>query len=387
MAKSCLGGLMKLATPYYLIDEARLLKNLERIQLVREQAGAKSVLALKCFSTWPVFSLMRQYMDGTTSSSWYEARLGYEEFGKEVHAYSVAYAEEEIDELAKISDKIIFNSVTQLKQFAGKTGQLARGLRLNPQVSFSHYDLADPARPYSRLGVVDIPPPEVTELISGAMLHYNCENDDFDNFSSVLEQIGERYKDLLHQLDWLSLGGGVSFTGDDYPLGKFIEKLKAFSEQFNLQLYLEPGEAAITESTTLVTTVLDIVHNERDIAIVDSSIEAHMLDLLTYQEAASIKGGSSDGAFQYIIAGRSCLAGDVFGEYRSDVPLRPGDQLQVADAGGYTMVKMNWFNGLNMPSIIIKRLDGSYDAVKTFSYRDFKQNFGTDAFANNGGFG
>jgi carboxynorspermidine decarboxylase len=387
MAESCLGGLMKLATPYYFIDEARLLKNLKRIQLVREQAGAKSVLALKCFSTWPVFSLMRQYMDGTTSSSLYEARLGYEEFGKEVHAYSVAFAEEEIDELSKISDKIIFNSVTQLKQFAGKTGQLARGLRLNPQVSYSEYDLADPARPYSRLGVVDIPPPEVTELISGAMLHYNCENDDFDNFSSVLEEIGERYADLLHQLDWLSLGGGVFFTGDDYPLGKFIEKLKAFSEQFDLQLYLEPGEAAITESTTLVTTVLDVVHNERDIAIVDSSIEAHMLDLLTYQEKAHIKGGSPSGAFHYIIAGRSCLAGDIFGEYRSDIPLRPGDQLQLADAGGYTMVKMNWFNGLKMPSIVVKRLNGRCDTVKTFSYQDFKQSFGTDAFAHNGGFG
>ena len=378
---------MKLATPYYLIDEARLLKNLERIQLVREQAGAKSVLALKCFSTWPVFSLMRQYMDGTTSSSWYEARLGYEEFGKEVHAYSVAFAEGEIDELIKISDKIIFNSVTQLKQFAGKTGQLPRGLRLNPQVSYSDYDLADPARPSSRLGLVDAPPPEVTELISGAMLHYNCENDDFENFSSVLDQIGERYTDVFHQLDWLSLGGGVSFTGDDYPLGKFIEKLKAFSEQFNLQLYLEPGEAAITESTTLVTTVLDIVHNERDIAIVDSSIEAHMLDLLTYQERAHIKGGSANGAFQYIIAGRSCLAGDVFGEYRTDIPLRVGDQLQITDAGGYTMVKMNWFNGLNMPSIVVKRLNGRCDTVKTFSYQDFKQNFGTDAFANKSGFG
>ena len=364
------------ATPYYCINEARLLKNLKRIQQVREQAGARSVLALKCFSTWPVFGLMRRYMDGTTSSSLYEARLGYEEFGKEVHAYSVAFAEEEIDELCTISDKIIFNSVSQLRQFAGKTEHLARGLRLNPQVSYSHFDLADPARQYSRLGLIDAPSSEIRELISGAMLHYNCENADFENFSLLLDQIGERCKELFHHLDWLSLGGGLYFTHDDYPLEKFIGKLKAFSERFNLQLYLEPGEAAITESTALVTTVLDIVHNERDIAIVDSSIEAHALDLLIYREKARIEGGVENGAFQYIIAGKSCLAGDIFGEYRTDVALRPGDQIRFADAGGYTMVKMNWFNGLKMPSIVVQRLDGRCETVKTFSYHDFKQNFG-----------
>ncbi|XCN71675.1 MAG: carboxynorspermidine decarboxylase [Candidatus Electrothrix aestuarii] len=378
---------MKLATPYYLIDEARILENLERIQSVREQAGVRSVLALKCFSTWPVFGLMRQYMDGTTSSSLYEARLGYEEFGKEVHAYSVAFTEEEIDELCTISDKIIFNSVSQLQQFAQKTEHLARGLRLNPQVSYSHFDLANPARQYSRLGFIDVPSLEIRELISGAMLHYNCENADFENFSLLLDQIGERYKDLLYHLDWLSLGGGLYFTRDDYPLEKFIQKLKAFSEQFELQLYLEPGEAAITGSTSLVTTVLDIVHNERDIAIVDSSIEAHMLDLLIYQEPAQIKNSLKDGEFHYFIAGKSCLAGDVFGEYRSDAPLQPGDQVQIADAGGYTMVKMNWFNGLKMPSIMIKRLDGRCETVKTFSYQDFKENFGTNAFALNSGCG
>uniref|UniRef100_UPI004057A014 carboxynorspermidine decarboxylase n=1 Tax=Candidatus Electrothrix sp. TaxID=2170559 RepID=UPI004057A014 len=367
---------MRYPTPYYLIDERKLLKNLKRIQQVRTQAGAKSVLALKCFSTWPVFNLMRQYMDGTTSSSLYEAQLGYEEFGKEVHAYSVAFSEQDIEQLSSISDKIIFNSISQLQQFTEQTKLLSRGLRLNPQLSYSDYDLADPARQYSRLGIIGPPPPEANALINGAMLHYNCENTDFENFSSLLNQIEKQYSTLFYKLDWLSLGGGIYFTRDDYPLEKFIKKLKAFSEQFDLQIYLEPGETAITDSTTLVTTVLDIVHNERDIAIVDSSIEAHMLDLLTYQETAQVKGSAKTGELHYIIAGKSCLAGDVFGEYRSDVPLRPGDELRIADAGGYTMVKMNWFNGLNMPSIIIKRLDGSYETVKSFSYQDFKNNLG-----------
>lgn len=367
---------MNFQTPCYLIDEAGLLKNLQRIQLVREQAGVRVLLALKCFASWPVFRLMRQYMDGTTSSSLYEAMLGHQEFGKEVHAYSVAFAREEITELKKIADKIIFNSVSQLQTFAEETGHLDRGLRLNPRVSYSDFDLADPARRYSRLGVVDCLPPEVTKLINGAMLHYNCENKEFDNFFLLLDQIGEKYKGLFRQLDWLNLGGGIYFTHDDYPLDKFIKKLKAFSEQFDLELYLEPGEAAITDSTFLVTTVLDIVRNERDIAIVDSSVEAHMLDLLTYRETAEIKG-SSTGKYRYIIAGKSCLAGDVFGEYRGDSPLRPGDQIHISDAGGYTMVKMNWFNGLKLPSIIVKRLDGSYDTVKTFSYQDFKNNLGS----------
>jgi carboxynorspermidine decarboxylase len=242
--------------------------------------------------------------------------------------------------------------------------------------------LADPARQYSRLGIIGPPPPDAIALINGAMLHYNCENADFENFSSLLGQISIQYNALLHQLDWLSLGGGIYFTRDEYPLEQFIKRLKAFQEQFNLQLYLEPGETAITDSTTLVTTVLDIIHNERDIAIIDSSIEAHMLDLLTYQETAQIRGSSGKGRYHYNIAGKSCLAGDIFGEYRSDIPLTTGDQVELRDAGGYTMVKMNWFNGLRMPSIIIKRLDGSYDTVKTFSYQDFKNNLGPSGEAS-----
>jgi len=216
---------------------------------------------------------------------------------------------------------------------------------------------------------------EVAGLINGVMFHYNCENEDFDNFSVLLDRISDTYRDLLFQLDWVSLGGGIYFTLDGYPLEKFSNKLKAFSEYFDIQVYLEPGEAAITDSTCLVTTVLDIVQNEMDIAIVDSSIEAHMLDLLTYREPAEIKG-ASHGKYHYMIAGKSCLAGDIFGDFHFDLPLKVGDKIHIADAGGYTMVKMNWFNGLKMPSIIVKRLNGCYDVVKTFGYQNFKNNLG-----------
>jgi len=370
---------IRFKTPCYVIDEQQLLKNLKKIQWLRTHAGIKAVLALKCFSTWSVFELMHHYMDGTTSSSLYEARLGYEEFGKEVHAYSVAFSEDEISELKQYANKVIFNSIRQLKINCTELTSLDLGLRINPLISCSDYDLADPARQYSRLGVTDYSSIlKIAHLINGVMFHYNCENQDFDSFSRQLDYISETYQDLLIQLDWVSLGGGIYFTLDDYPLEEFGQKLKAFSEQFDIQVYLEPGEAAITNSATLVTTVLDIVRNEADIAIVDSSIEAHMLDLLIYQESAEIEG-SQQGDHRYMIAGKTCLAGDVFGEFHFHKPLQIGDQIHFSDAAGYTMVKMNWFNGLKMPSIMIKRLDGRYETVKAFDYHDFKYNLGSDS--------
>lgn len=367
---------MTFETPYYLVDEHKLLKNLEKIRYLKDNAQVKSVLSLKCFSTWSLFKLIRQYMDGTSSSSLYEARLGYEKFGKEVHAYSVAFSATDILQLKKYANKIIFNSIAQLKKFYSQIDNLEVGIRLNPQRSYSPYKLADPAQRYSRLGITNYQSVlEVAELINGVMLHYNCDNQDFANFSILLDYLAETYNDLLFRLDWISLGGGIGFTLDNYPLEKFSHKLNAFGKHFKIQVYLEPGQAVITDSSSLVTTVLDIVHNERDIVIVDSSIEAHMLDLLVYQENAKIKLASS-GKYHYIIAGKSCLAGDIFGEFSFNSPIKIGDNINFADAAGYTMVKTNWFNGLKMPSIIVRRLNGNYDVIKTFGYQDFKQSLG-----------
>lgn len=365
---------MNFATPYYLIDETKLVKNLEKIKFVREHSGAKSLLALKCFSTWSVFGLMREYMDGTTSSSLFEAKLGHEKFGKETHAYSVAYSAEDIEELKKFSDTIIFNSISQLKMFHPVVQHMNLGLRINPQFSYSHFDVADPARKYSRLGVSDGKAIlHVADLIRGAMFHYNCENDNFENFSSLLDTISTHYDKLLHKLKWVSLGGGFYFTKENYPIEQFAEKLKKFSQRFNVQVYVEPGEATITNSSYLVTKVLDIVHNELDIAIVDSSVEAHMLDLLIYRTSAKMDG-TGNGKFPYMIAGKSCLAGDIFGTFHFTSPLNVGSIIQIADAAGYTMVKKNWFNGIQMPSIVIKRINGTYECVKKFTYNDFKDN-------------
>ena len=364
---------VSLKTPYYLIDKAKLRKNMEKIAYVRQHSGAKSLLALKCFATWSVFDLMSEYMDGTTSSSLYEVKLGHDKFPGETHAYSVAYDDYEIDEVLSNCDKIIFNTINQFQRFEVQSRNKKRGLRVNPGISTSEFIIADPARPFSRLGEWD---PEriekVIDQISGFMFHNNCENGDLERFSGMLDQIEEKFGHLIEKMEWISLGGGIHFTGDDYPLDAFCARLKAFSDKYGVQVYLEPGEASITKSTTLEVTVLDTLHNGKDLAIVDSSIEAHMLDLLIYRESARMS--PCDGPFTYQICGKSCLAGDIFGEFNFAHELKAGDRISIEDAGGYTMVKKNWFNGVKMPSVAVKQLDGTIELVREFGYQDFVDN-------------
>ena len=359
-----------LQTPDYLIDLARLRRNMERIAHLREASGAKCLLALKCFATWSAFDFMRPFMDGTTSSSLFELRLGREEFGKETHAYSVAWADHEIDEAIGYADKIIFNSLGQLDRFGEKAAGIATGLRLNPRFSTSGFDLADPARPFSRLGEWD--PARLNaalDRISGVMIHYNCENGDFALFDQQLTRIEREFGAFLEKLDWVSLGGGIHFTGEGYPLDDLARRLRAFADRFGVQVYLEPGEASITNSTSLEVTVLDLIDNGKQVAIVDSSIEAHMLDRLIYRETAKLP---QDGRHEYQIAGKTCLAGDIFGDARFAQPLKIGDRISIADAAGYTMVKKNWFNGVNMPAIAIRDEGGETRLIRSFTYDDYK---------------
>ncbi len=400
---------IKVPTPYYLLDEAAIIANMQIIARLCELSGAKALLALKCFATWGVFEVMQPYLHGTTSSSLNEVRLGFETFGhntsdgadkKETHAYSVAYSADEIPEVLKYADKIIFNSISQLMAFKEQAAaqNIPVGLRLNPNTSNSSFIIADPARPFSRLGESDKTKINtVLGDITGVMIHNNCENDSFEAFSASLADIEARFGDILQQLEWVSLGGGIHFIAPDYPLEKLAERLKKFSETYGVQVYLEPGEASIHGAGTLVTTVLDVMTNEKNLAVVDSSIEAHMLDLLIYRESAAISAinqqpiniaalaispidsdptdnGRKDdsSANNTIIYGRSCLAGDIFGEYVLADTLKVGDQVTFANAAGYTMVKKNWFNGVNMPAIVIRRLDGSIDVQREFDYSEYK---------------
>ena len=397
-------SLAALKTPYYLLDEAAIVANMQIIARLCELSGAKALLALKCFATWGVFDVMEPYLHGTTSSSLNEVRLGYETFGnnsadnnnnvnnqdkKETHAYSVAYSADEIDEVLSYADKIIFNSISQLNAFKDKAADqnIPVGLRLNPKTSNSSFIIADPARPFSRLGEHDKDKiAAVLGDITGVMIHNNCENDSFEAFSASLADIEARFGDVLAQLEWVSLGGGIHFIAPDYPLEKLADRLKGFSEKYGVQVYLEPGEASIHGAGSLVTTVLDTMHNEKNLAVVDASIEAHMLDLLIYRESAPIasingefmaiapvnKDQVDDAVDNTIIYGRSCLAGDIFGEYVLPSNLQIGDKIAFGNAAGYTMVKKNWFNGVNMPAIVIRRLDGSIDIQREFDYQDYK---------------
>lgn len=361
---------MPLTTPYYLIDEALLERNLARIDQLRAASGAKCLLALKCFATWSTFEQIAPHMDGTTSSSLNELKLGREKFPGETHAYSVAWSDGEIDEAIANADKIIFNSASQLERFADKARHLPMGLRINPGVSHSHFDLADPARPFSRLGEWDAGRIEsVIDQVSGFMIHCNCENDSVEAFSDLLDTIEEKLGSFLSRVEWVSLGGGIHFTKDGYPIDKLAERLRRFAERFDVQVYLEPGDTVVTDTTTLEVSVLDIIENGKAVAIVDSAVEAHMLDLLVYRESASV--APNTGPHRYMIAGKSCLAGDVFGEFDFEKPLQIGDRIALLNAGGYTMVKKNWFNGVAMPSIAIRRKNGAVDLIREFGYTDY----------------
>jgi carboxynorspermidine decarboxylase len=314
---------------------------------------------------------MKEYMDGTTSSSLFEARLGHDKFGKETHAYCVGFSDDDIAQIKRYADKVIFNSISQLKRFGKKIGPIKTGLRINPRASYSHFDLADPARRFSRLGVLDKKDVlGVADKISGVMFHFNCENDDLNAFAALLDGISKNYGEVLEKLEWVSLGGGLYFTKEGYPINTFCSLLKKFSDRFGVQIYLEPGEAAITQSAELVTSVVDIVRNEIDIAIVDASTEAHLLDLLIYRTSAKIDI-KRKGRYHYMVAGRSCLAGDIFGTYDFTSPLKIGSTIRFTDAAGYSMVKKNWFNGLQMPSIAVKRLSGGVEVQRRFCYSDF----------------
>lgn len=363
-------------TPYYLIDERRLLRNLRVIDRVRREAGVKALLALKCFAAWNVFDLIRRHLDGATTSSVFEARLGREKLGGEIHAYCVGYRPDEIRDAVRYSDKVIFNSLSQLDAFASLAKGQPIGVRVNPGFSYSHYDLADPARRYSRLGVTDRAAlMAAADRLDGVMFHYNCENADVGVFERHLARLGREFGPLLRRLRWVSLGGGLYFTRTGYPVDRFIRALAAFRRAFDIDVYLEPGEAVITECGELVVTVVDVVHNELDIAVVDASTEAHMLDHLLYRTSPRL-AAPRPGLYEVMIAGRSCLAGDVFGRYQVARPLRIGDRVRFADAAGYTIVKKNWFNGLAMPSIRIRRLDGRTETVREFGYRDYAASLG-----------
>lgn len=368
-------NLGKIKTPCYLVDETLIEKNLKILQKVKGRTGCKILLALKGFSMFSTFPLIRKYLDGVCASSPNEARLGCEEFRKEVHVFAPAYSEDDIKELLKTSSTIVFNSFGQLEKYRKKVrGKVEIGLRVNPEYSEIKYPLYDPCAKGSRMGVL-LEELEKHSLkgIDGLHFHALCEQN-ADVLQRVLERFEEKFGKYLNGMKWVNFGGGHHISREDYDVDMLCRVINDFKKKYKVKVYLEPGEAIALNTGVLIAKVLDIVHNEADIAILDTSAEAHMPDTLAMPYKAKIIGAAEPGTYRYNyrLAGATCLAGDVIGDYSFPKKLKAGDKLMFTDMAHYTMVKNTTFNGVRLPSIAILKKNGKVKVVKEFGYADFR---------------
>ena len=371
--------LKNLPSSCWLLNEEKLHQNLLLIDSIREKSGAKILLALKGYALWKSFSLLKPYLNGCCASGLHEAKLAHDTFGKEVHTYAPAFKEEEIEEIATISHHLVFNSSRQFKTYAKKAKainpQLSLGLRVNPEYSESPKEIYNPCGLYSRLGTtLENIDEEVISNCDGLHFHALCEQS-VDALENVLQHFEEKFGKYISQMKWINFGGGHHITKKGYAVEKLIKLIKDFKVKYDVEVYLEPGEAIAWETGTLVTTILDIVHNGMDIAILDSSAEAHMPDTIIMPYRAEVTGADEAGvkAYTYRLAGNTCLAGDIMGDYSFDAPLHVGDKIIFEDQMHYTMVKATTFNGVKLPSIAIEKKDGTVEILREFGYEDFKE--------------
>jgi carboxynorspermidine decarboxylase len=364
-----------------LIDLGLLKKNLEVLASVQERTGCRILLALKGFAAWSTFGLCRQYLAGAAASSLHEAKLAREYFDKEVHLCAPAYRDDEMDDYLKIVDHIVFNSFTQWRRFKDAVGSASRpiecGLRVNPMHSEVKTKIYDPCAPGSRLGILpEFCKTESLNGISGLHFHTLCELN-ADSLARTLPAVEKHFGDIIRRMDWVNFGGGHHITRPDYDINLLCELICGFKSRYpNLKtLYLEPGEAIALNTGVLIATVLDIVHNAMDIAILDTSASAHMPDVLEMPYRPVIADADEPGKkpHTFRLAGPTCLAGDVIGDYAFDAPLQIGDKLIFADMAHYTMVKNTMFNGINLPDIVLYDSDkDEYYVQRHFTYDDFK---------------
>ena len=372
-----MSGGERISTPYFLVDEGLLRKNLKILREVQEQAGCKILLAQKAFSMFYAYPLIREYLAGSTASGLYEARLGREEFGGETHVFSPAYREDEFEELLTYADHFVFNSPDQVRRFGRRAKEAGKqvGLRLNPECSTQEgHAIYDPCAPGSRLGTtLDNFDEGVLPLLDGLHFHTLCEQG-VEDLETTVQALEEKFGPYLGRMRWLNLGGGHHITKDGYNLDLLIRLVRRLRETYQAEIYLEPGEAVVLNAGFLVSSVLDTLHNGLDIAILDTSAACHMPDVLEmpYRPPVRDSGKPGEKACTYRLAGPTCLAGDVIGDYSFDCPLRPGDQVVFGDMALYTMVKTNTFNGMALPSIVWRDLEGREHLVKSFGYEDFK---------------
>jgi len=363
-------------TPYYIVDEKLLINNLEILKSVADRAGCKILLAQKAFSMFSLYPLIGKYLNGTTASGLFEAKLGHEEMGGETHVFSTAYLEDEFDEILNICDHIVFNSFSQWEKYKSKAIKTTKqfGIRINPEHSTQSHGIYDPCSNGSRLGVtLKSFSPELLEGISGLHFHTLCEQN-IDDLISTIDAVEEKFGRYLYQMQWVNFGGGHHITRDDYDKEELIECIKKFKQKYDVAVYLEPGEAVALNTGFLVAIVLDIVNNDIDNAILDTSAACHMPDVLEmpYRPNIISAGEPDEKKYTYRLGGPTCLAGDIIGDYSFDEELKIGDKLIFCDMAIYSMVKNNTFNGMNLPSIAIAKSSGEVKLIKSFGYSDFK---------------
>ena len=366
-------------TPAYIVDLGALRGNLEILADAQQRAGCKILLALKGFAMWGVFDIVREYLSGVTSSSPHEARLGHELFKREVHAYAPAYTEADLEEILVYADHIVFNSPSQwrrLRPVIERSGaEVSCGLRVNPQHSEVKVALYDPCSRYSRLGTTAAELSEADlEGIDGLHFHTLCELG-ADALERTVEAFEAKFGHYLARMSWVNFGGGHHITRPGYDIDQLVRVVTGVRERHDVDVYLEPGEAIALNTGVLVSSVVDIIHNEMDIAILDTSATAHMPDVLEMPYRPVIVGAGTPGehAHTYRLGGLTCLAGDVVGDYSFPQPLRIGDKLTFLDMAHYTMVKNTTFNGVRLPSIATHDpATGTVTVIRRFGYEDYR---------------
>jgi carboxynorspermidine decarboxylase len=366
-------------SPAYVVDLGRLRHNLAILDSVQKRSGAKILLALKAFAMWSVFPIIRETLHGVCASSPWEARLGREEFGREVHSFAAAFREEDVRDLLEISNHLVFNSFAQLERFRPlwekERSRVSVGLRVNPEHSEGHTAIYDPCAPKSRLGIrsADFEGKSLAG-VEGLHFHTLCEQL-YEPLGRTARVFEENFGKYLHGMRWLNLGGGHHITREGYDIDALVELVKHFRGKYGVEVYLEPGEAIAIGTGILVGEVLDVVRNEMDIAILDVSATCHMPDVLEMPYRPGIRGGFDAGvkAHTYRLGGSSCLAGDVVGDWSFERPLKSGDRLAFLDMAHYTMVKTTTFNGIQHPAICTFEPEtGELKVVRRFTYEDFK---------------
>lgn len=368
----------ELPTPCYVIDEQALIKNLEILKGVQDRTGCKILLAQKAFSAFCTYPLISKYLSGTTASGLYEARLGYECFGKETHVFAPVFKDSEFEELAKICKHIVFNSFSQLEKFrpVWEKNKLSVGIRLNPEFSTQEgHEIYDPCAFGSRLGVTKANfRPDLLTNVDGFHFHTLCEQNS-DDLVKTFEAVEKSFGKYFYNAKWLNLGGGHHITRDDYDIKALEELIIYIKQKYDVEVYLEPGEAVALNAGYLVTEVMDIVHNGLDILILDTSAACHMPDVLEmpYRPPLKNSGKPNEKKYTYRLSSCTCLAGDVIGDYSFDEEIKIGDRLIFEDMAIYSMVKNNTFNGMPLPSIILMHDDDNCEIVRQFSYNDFKE--------------